>query len=651
MKKRFIFFAGIVLLTTAACQKENTPQDTSISVPVTINTEMTKTYLDYEDGSYKSMWNNGDQLAVFVDGAGEAAVMSNSSASGQKASFTGAVVATSGDHTIQGFYPYAAATATDGTVNVTIPAEQNPGWDTFDAKADFLVAKPVGVTVSGSDPITLSTKFSRLLATVKIELQNLSALPEGDAVQYVAFTNSGNVPVTGTFKLNLNEEENPALGDVVTKNHVAQVNFPETSGSGSVFMNIAPCTFAAGNVLTFTVVTAKGKVFIKNRTLDADLTVKSAQEGKLTTFRITLDTFTEPEYETGLYLNSTDQNWDVSTWGSTTTYNGYDSQILYSATAASNCSLNISAVTYDENSEKGWVSILSGRSRGNSAVHIEANTGMVRKAYLWGTIKKSGKIARVTLIQAPGNALFDYNIPPTNEDSKYGYGISLFEGNVQKFGYSAGTVSKWVNTEKDDSDFLFSKDKYFRKYIWQNVGGNIKDDIVQMTMTQNDWRSIYDGFSVEAIVKSFDGTTTRGVILGGGNDRGSGVSGLNFERLSSSTHWGMYFWTSEGRQKIDFGIDVQNGVEEHLIAVVNPSDHSAKLYKNGVLVASKTYAGTINDSAYPVSSNNYICVPGTAGTYATVKYSGFHGEIYQVRIYDKVLSAAEIAHAYNVEVK
>lgn len=651
MKKQTIILLCVAIASLCACSKENSaPADPSTKTPVVINSDLSKTYLEYESGSYKSKWYNGDQIAVFVDGTGESVSMSNTAVSGAKASFSGEISATAGSHTLNAFYPYAAVTASAGKVDVTIPYEQNPEWDSFDPAADLLVAKPVGVTVESGTPVSVSTNFSRLLAVVKIELKNLDVLEAGETVQYLTFTNSGNVPVTGTFTLDLNEEENPVLGANVTKNHVAQINFPETSGSGTVFMNIAPCTFASGNVLTFTVVTSKGKVFISNKTLTQDMTVKSAQDGTLSTFRVTLGSFAEPEYETGLYMSNKAQNWDVSTWGSSTTYNGYDTEILWSSTIASSKSLNISAVTYDENCEKGWVKILTGRGRGNSGVAMTANTGMARKAYLWGTIANSGKIARVTLLQAPGSTMFDYMIPPTNDGADYGYGVSLFSGAIQNYGTTT-KVEKWVNTAKTDADMLFSKDKFFRKYIWQNTGGNIKDDIVLATMSQENWREIYNGFSVEAIVKSFDAKSVRSVVLGGGNDRGSGVAGLNFERLSGTTHWGMYFWTSAGRQKIDFEVDVEDNAQEHLIAVVNPSNNSVKLYKNGVLASTKSYTGTISDTEYPVATNGYLLVPGTAGTYITTKYSVFHGEVYQVRIYNKVLTAEEVATAYNAEGK
>lgn len=663
MKRNLFFTIAVVLLAACACKRETVPSAPEVTVPIVISSEQAKTYLDYSGGVYHAKWNNGDELAVIVDGTGIATSVSNTAADGQLANFTGTISTSEGSHKLQGFYPYSAVNASEGSVNVIIPSEQNPGWNTFDADADFLMARPVNFQVTGGGAVSVSTSFSRLVAVVKIDLQNTSVLDEGETVKYLTFTNSANVPVAGTFNLNLNEERNPAFGAVVSTNHALQVNFPSTSGSGSVLMTMAPCTFAAGSTITFTAVTSKGRVFVHNNTLESDLIVESAQEGKLTTFTIVLGSFVEPGYESGLYMSNSDKNWDVSTWESATTYNAYDINLRYNSTASESLSMNISAVTYDENSEKGWVSILSGRSRGSSAIHMTANTGMVRKAYLWGTIKKTGALAKVTLIQAPGNTLFDYMLTPTADDSKYGYGVSLFNGVPQNYGLSSGSMTRWYNSDKEgeDIDWLFDKSKYFRKYIRTVVGGNVHKGVLETDMTLSDWRNIYNGFSIEAIVKDLNHDASRRVILGG---RSSAPS-ISLERRSTG-NWGVTFHTSGGRQDIDSGIATVQGKETHIVTTINPSTHKVLFYIDGALAATKDFAGTPDDATYAVvkgteeggrwssgCKNDKLSVPGyLAGGegYSTVRYDTFPGEIYQVRVYKKVLTAAEVEAAYNVEV-
>lgn len=183
-----------------------------------------------------------------------------------------------------GLYPTKAVSGTSisnpPTVTISIPSEQTPKEDSFDASADILVGK-AEATGMPSEAILMS--WNRVVALGQITLKNLD-VPTGEAFETVTFTAQEGADLVGSHSLNLVDG---TISDPKGTNNIITVN---ASGlklaedkSLKVWIGLLPETITS---LTVTVETNKAvytrditgisKTFVKNKRNILGITMSSA---------------------------------------------------------------------------------------------------------------------------------------------------------------------------------------------------------------------------------------------------------------------------------------------------------------------------------------------------------------------------------------
>lgn len=113
--------------------------------------------------------------------------------------------AVSGDYQFFAIYP-SSAVGTDVTnpsaKNITLPANQTPGSNTFDKAADIMVGQSGVMSISGlpTDPIELS--WTRLVAHADLTFSNL-AFVGAETVNKITLTFNSEAKVAGSFAVNI----------------------------------------------------------------------------------------------------------------------------------------------------------------------------------------------------------------------------------------------------------------------------------------------------------------------------------------------------------------------------------------------------------------------------------------------------------------
>lgn len=170
MKNYFRFtIAALTLLAAFSCAKEvaNQEEDAldkivssevkTVPYDLTVGAEQTKSYIDEK----KSVWEDGDKLAVIDDVNGTVHEFTMDSFEGNEAKFSGAI--NEGATTLYVVYPYDEnAVVNGGNITTTLPAVQTLG--AYNTARGALVS--VGTAAVG-DPVSLKNAFGLIQVTAK----------------------------------------------------------------------------------------------------------------------------------------------------------------------------------------------------------------------------------------------------------------------------------------------------------------------------------------------------------------------------------------------------------------------------------------------------------------------------------------------------
>ena len=178
------------------------------------------------------------------------------------------------------------------TIAYTIPASQAPlTMDALDPKADALVSQIVEMDAQPTTPITFTT--TRLSSIAKVSIKVPTALEADDAVTSVIFTCKNDI--AGKYGM---KWESVAAGTHFTNasfsggKKTISVTLPEAQTEDfSFYMGLWPTTLAQGSKVTVSLITEKGKEFVKNITLPSAM---EFAQGDMTGFTVNMSA--TPEY-------------------------------------------------------------------------------------------------------------------------------------------------------------------------------------------------------------------------------------------------------------------------------------------------------------------------------------------------------------------
>lgn len=178
------------------------------------------------------------------------------------------------------------------TIAYTIPASQAPlTMESLDPKADALVSQIEEMDAQPTTPITFTT--TRLSSIAKVSIKVPTALEADDAVTGVIFTCAEDI--AGKYSL---KWDSVAAGTHFTNatdnatDKTISVTLPEAQTEDfSFYMGLWPTTLAQGSEVTVSVMTEKGKEFIKTVTLPSAM---EFAQGDMTGFTVNMSA--TPEY-------------------------------------------------------------------------------------------------------------------------------------------------------------------------------------------------------------------------------------------------------------------------------------------------------------------------------------------------------------------
>jgi len=232
--KKYLILASAALVALAACNKEeNQTSETSPeeeTVLLTFTSERpaldTDTKTEWDSTNKKIVWSTGDKIRVGyqLDGnwmgqsaAGTAKFYQSDAVSIDKdnANYGTFTVPVSGsaftDPETSGSYQFfavspASAVSTDVTdptaKNITLPASQTPGSNTFDKAADIMVGNTSALSLDGipTDPMVIT--WTRLVAHADITFSNLD-FDGAETVNKITLTFNTEAKVAGSFAVNI----------------------------------------------------------------------------------------------------------------------------------------------------------------------------------------------------------------------------------------------------------------------------------------------------------------------------------------------------------------------------------------------------------------------------------------------------------------
>ena len=178
------------------------------------------------------------------------------------------------------------------TIAYTIPASQAPlTMESLDPKADALVSQIVELDAQPTTPITFTT--TRLSSIAKVTIKVPTALAADDAVTGVVFT-CENV-IAGKYSMTW---DSVAAGNhfkdatVNANDKTISVTLPEAQTEDfSFYMGLWATTLAKDSAITVSVITEKGKEYVKTVTLPSAMVFA---QGDMTGFTVNMSA--TPEY-------------------------------------------------------------------------------------------------------------------------------------------------------------------------------------------------------------------------------------------------------------------------------------------------------------------------------------------------------------------
>lgn len=269
-----------------ACTKSETEAPTpknEVTFALKANSQDTKSGLSFNNGSYTTYFQKGDELGVLFElpSAGnlsEDATFTNTENDGEAASFSGTVTLNDGAGIV--FYSYypassgAKAYSSDGVVTfgLDVPNEQTPIYHStngysFDPKSDILIAQKATCMVVDKEGINeVDMYFKRLTAVLRIALKaDEGSDVAGERISSLKIeTSNGDIagrivynPETGEYVKTNNRTNSKQIMASFDPDKVAV--YIDADGTyaemNNVFLSVAPVTIASGSTLTFTIET------------------------------------------------------------------------------------------------------------------------------------------------------------------------------------------------------------------------------------------------------------------------------------------------------------------------------------------------------------------------------------------------------------
>lgn len=220
------------------------------------------------DGTYSSIWKNGDQLGAFLDGTTITNVisavdmtLSNTAADGTDGVFEGTVVA-AGSGSFQAFYPVSAFVKGYNTggiglnIGETTDYIQHPTVGSPDPACDILISKACDYESDGSVVVIDDLYFTRPLSVLKINLKG--AYAAGEEVSWLKIAVSSGT-LSGRVDFDL------ATTSINSWTSAKSYAWAEYSSSkpvinhatdNTVYLVVNPTTLTTGTTVTVTASTA-----------------------------------------------------------------------------------------------------------------------------------------------------------------------------------------------------------------------------------------------------------------------------------------------------------------------------------------------------------------------------------------------------------
>lgn len=228
MKRLYIFHIALAVLAVASCQKPLEPEDKPSEGQLeTISLEANQEMISKATLSFPEVhWQETDHLAVF-DGTGMRD-FTVKSCSGKSAVFTGSV--SSEATSLIAVYPYSAAvSAADGTVSLTLPAQQSIGAGAC--------IDPSALLAVSSASVGQALQFRNVCGLLMLSVDR-------DDITEVVLAASNGEAIAGTVEVNASTGE-------IQKTSAAQstVSVKPASGTfaqGDYYIPILPCSLSAG---------------------------------------------------------------------------------------------------------------------------------------------------------------------------------------------------------------------------------------------------------------------------------------------------------------------------------------------------------------------------------------------------------------------
>ena len=272
--------------TIIACNKEvsspieNNDEDL-VEVTIVAGNPLTKDATRTEIDGLTPYWSVGDAIGV-SNGSSNYKFTTDITSRSATASFKGT---TSVSSTLYAYYPYTSnGVSADKGAKVDLPATQNPTVNSFDGKADLMVAK--SFTVDPENTTVEDLEFMRLGAIVKLVLKDKENVMTSQHPNSVSLTAASNL--VGRVYIDM---VNQQLGELyyneaktVTAEYTSDTKY-EINGTNATYLVVYPQTIEAGTTL-------KVAASTENYEIAKDITVPSGgivlEAGKITTLNISL---------------------------------------------------------------------------------------------------------------------------------------------------------------------------------------------------------------------------------------------------------------------------------------------------------------------------------------------------------------------------
>ena len=317
MKKILCTLLPAALLAASCAREINESTVPTGSVTVTFNAEIasSRTHLLEDAGCWVPYWDEKDTLSVILTSDySKPWSFVNQAQSGRTGTFTGTIEATDGEYTLIAHHPKKDGRA-EHNFKFRIPGQQAlPSLTTFDPEADLLVSEPAALSVEGGSADIDGMTFHRLLAPVRIILEDATtgSLLSERKVSGLTLTSSSSI-LTGRVTVNIDTREIVEWEAKNSQQSVSAVyagNDWEIDGNCAAYLLVNPVTLPAGSSLALDVVTDQENLSVKHvATLTAALPLPL---NEMTTLRFKIEDADVHELSgDAVTWNFSDSEWDA----------------------------------------------------------------------------------------------------------------------------------------------------------------------------------------------------------------------------------------------------------------------------------------------------------------------------------------------------